>query len=129
MKAINVVKNAVTVISFLIIIAAVLLLLMSIKPAVVLSGSMEPEIKTGSLVFIDTRDREVKTGDIIAFSTGDIIVTHRAVRKTKNGWVTKGDNNDCEDLREVSEADLRGKVCFWIPKAGYLIGGIRGLIT
>ena len=29
-----------------------------IRPVVIVSGSMEPEIPTGSLCFVDTRDRD-----------------------------------------------------------------------
>ncbi|MDD6311637.1 MAG: signal peptidase I [Firmicutes bacterium] len=127
--ALKVTGNIVTGISILIILAATLLFFMHIKPAAVLSGSMEPEISTGSLVLIDTKDRDIEEGDIIAFSVEDMIVTHRAVRKTPDGWVTKGDANDSEDTRRVMESEIKGTVEIWIPKAGYVIMGVRGLIT
>ena len=42
--------------------------LFGIKPFVVLFGSMEPTVPTGSVVFVDTRDRDVSEGDIITYS-------------------------------------------------------------
>ena len=59
-----------------------------ITPYVVLSGSMEPKVPTGSLCFINehVKYESIKTGDVIAFKMSDgTLVTHRAVDKTEEG--------------------------------------------
>ena len=95
-----------------------------IVPYVVLSGSMEPTINTGSLCFINkhTEYESIKEKDIIAFKMKDgTLVTHRAVEITENGIVTKGDNNKEIDSNKVTKQNFVGKDLFWIPKVGYLV--------
>ncbi len=94
---------------------------MDLKPVVVMSGSMEPAIGTGSLAFIDTSDREVFKGDVISFYAGDLMVTHRVVEITEQGYRTKGDNNDTADAGLVKDSSIEGKILFSIPKAGYFL--------
>src|SRR5690554_6637494 len=67
----------------------------------VLSGSMEPEFKTGSIIAVKpggdmTRFQE---GDVITFMEGDNkLITHRIVDVVESGehvmYETKGDNNN-----------------------------------
>ena len=97
-------------------------LLSGIKPAIVLSGSMEPEIPTGSLCLINTDADidEIQEGDIIAFTSGTMAVTHRVLTVTEEGFQTKGDANDAPDLGIVPKQNVTGKTVFWIPYAGYL---------
>ena len=92
-----------------------------LKPVVVMSGSMEPEIGTGSLAFIDTGDRDIFKGDVISFRTGDLVVTHRVIEITDNGYRTKGDNNDTADIGVVRDSDVEGKILFSIPGAGFAL--------
>ena len=67
----------------------------SYKLLVVLSGSMEPAIKTGSIVFVKPSDTYQK-GDIITFTDGKAAssVTHRVFEiQNKDGkdiFITKG---------------------------------------
>ena len=92
-----------------------------LKPVVVLSGSMEPAIKTGSLTFIDTSDREVFKGDVISFRSGGLLVTHRVVEITAEGYRTKGDNNEVADAGIVKDSSVEGKILFSVPGAGYFL--------
>ena len=64
---------------------------------VVLSGSMEPEIPTGSVVVVDGRKKEWNPGDVITYRRGNMVVTHRIVEKSEEGYCTKGDANAEED--------------------------------
>lgn len=93
-----------------------------INPYVILSGSMEPGIPTGSVVYIDTHDKDVHEGDIIAFQSGagkGAMVTHRAVKINTDGTITtKGDSNEVEDLAPLSPEYVVGKYTFHIPKLG-----------
>lgn len=100
---------------------------LNIHPHIVVSGSMEPEIHTGSLCFIDYRDKDAKPGDIIAFKSGSVTVTHRVIRKTEDGYITKGDNNDSEDLKPVKREDILGKNIFWIRGIGYAAMSVKTL--
>ena len=41
--------------------------LFGINPYVVLSGSMEPQIHTGAIAFVNTKDTAVKVGDVVTY--------------------------------------------------------------
>ena len=118
--------------------AIVLLLVVSAFPIpgniqikVVLSGSMEPAIHTGSVVVIKPVDN-YKIGDIITFGKDtkrDIPTTHRIVEmRILSGemlYKTKGDANNAADSQEVKESEVVGKVLFSVPYAGYMIDFAR----
>ena len=75
----------------------ILLYFIGIEPFVVQSGSMSPEIETGSVSFINRREKyeNIRVNDIIAFKTPNgNQVTHRVVSVTNNGLETKGDANE-----------------------------------
>lgn len=104
--------------------------LVGIKLYVVLSGSMEPAIPTGSAAFVDTRDADVSIGNIVTYKLpsvngGETLVTHRIIREEDGNWITKGDANDVEDLSPVSQEQIMGSYCFLIPMAGYLIAQLN----
>ena len=84
------------------------LFIFGIRPYVVLSGSMEPEIKTGSVVFVNQNVKfsELEKGDIITYKTGDVMVTHRVHEKNGDKIITKGDANDSLDGGFVTAATL-----------------------
>ncbi len=124
-RVIRGIGNGICIIAMLIILSAAAMALLQIKPVIVVSGSMEPEIETGSLALISTRNIDVEKGEVVAFERGDIMVLHRAVRETAEGWITKGDNNDCEDPGIVSRESIRGTAFLWIPKAGYILAMLK----
>ena len=83
------------------------------KPLIVLSGSMEPSIMTGDMVFVKETDPDsLKVGDVIAYKSGSAVVTHRIVEvKSENGetrYVTQGDANNAADQSLVKPADVEG---------------------
>ena len=95
----------------------------------VLSGSMEPGIKTGSVIAVETGgDMErFKENDIVTYKVNrHQVVTHRIIEvMTKNEQVmyrTKGDHNDGPDtsllLPENIVAEYKG---ITIPLIGYII--------
>lgn len=105
-------------------------LVSGLKPYVVMSGSMEPEIPTGAIAYIDARDTEFGIGDVITFQLGSdedpVIVTHRIVGETPDGLlVTKGDANDSEDAKAIDKSDVLGVFRFAVPKAGYAYSAVR----
>ena len=95
--------------------------LYGIRADVVISGSMEPVIMTGSLCFTDQRDRDIRCGDIIAYRLGDMTVTHRVVDITDEGYITKGDNNDDRDNMPVTDEQIVGKNICSIRNAGFMV--------
>ncbi len=96
-----------------------------IRADVVLSGSMEPEIMTGSICLTNCRDRHIEKGDIIAYRLDDITVTHRVIGSANDGYITKGDNNDTPDIAPVSEKQIIGKNICSIRNAGYIVFFLR----
>lgn len=117
----NVVENILLAIAVIILILASVCQIMNLKPVVVLSGSMEPEMKTGSMAFIDMKDKDVEKGDIISFKNGEVLVSHRVVEITEEGYKTKGDNNDDEDEGTVKKENVEGTVLFSVPGMGYFL--------
>jgi signal peptidase len=91
------------------------------------SGSMEPTIGVGSVVFVqDVPAERVEEGDVITYrDDGGNYVTHRVVEKhaadTSVRFRTKGDANDARDPEPVYRGDLVGRVMFSIPLIGYVI--------
>lgn len=127
MKSKKISKKKYIFISFLVIIL-IMVLGGGIRPLTVMSGSMEPDIKTGSVAIIETNltdFNEIERGDIIAFDIGGSLVTHRAVDITEDGIVTKGDYNNTKDLWIVTDANYYGKELFSVPYIGFLIVFIR----
>lgn len=99
----------------------------------VMSGSMEPAIKTGNLVFIKP-SAAYDQGEIISFHPNDAktekeIVTHRidSVENSINHkfYITKGDANNAPDPQRISEDKIVGKYIFRVPLLGYLFGFIK----
>jgi len=92
----------------------------------VFSGSMEPEIKVGSVVVTRPVEAEtIKVGDIITFDSpsGEIPTTHRVVFVEESSELclrTKGDANEENDPFTVPARDVVGKVCCHVPYFGYL---------
>lgn len=90
----------------------------------VVSGSMEPAIPTGSLVYIrEAKPEEIAEGDVIAFygaADAASIITHRVVenRVVMGEFITKGDANQTPDMNPVPYARLIGRVERSIPEAG-----------
>ena len=91
----------------------------------VVSGSMEPAIPTGSLVYIENaQPEEIKEGDVIAFygaRDSAAVITHRVVENNTlmGQFTTKGDANEKEDIKPVEYREFIGKVSYSIPMLGW----------
>lgn len=94
---------------------------------IVRSGSMEPEILTGSLCMIDMNYpyEKIQCGDVIAFESGNTLVLHRVIQATDEGIVTKGDNNQVDDGITTTEKNYVGKNLGDIPYLGYFVFWIQ----
>ena len=94
----------------------------------VLTGSMEPNIPVGSLIFVkEVGMEECSVGDVITYKTPmGTNLTHRIVEVTKNGnFITQGDANNARDLNEITEDMLVGKYVFQIKYIGRVFGFCR----
>lgn len=91
------------------------------KPLVVISGSMEPTLTVGGLLYYERIDiDEFKKGDILVFETKEHIISHRIIDRKDDGFITKGDANTSIDSRIVNQNQILGKGTNWsIPYLGY----------
>ncbi len=93
----------------------------------VLSGSMEPAIPVGSLLYVQGgRPEDVAEDDVIAFYSSPKdggIITHRVVKNNvvSGTFHTKGDANDEEDPTPVSYENYIGRVALSVPYVGKLL--------
>ena len=104
---------------------------------IVTSGSMEPTLKVGDIVFVsDANADEIKVGDIISFynEEREYTITHRCIEILQQGnetfFKTKGDANEDNDTFLTPEDALVGKIPYMnlfghkiyakIPRLGYL---------
>ena len=94
--------------------------LLELRLVVILSGSMEPSISTGSICFISGADRRGVPGKVVAYELKDHLVVHRISRCVSGGesFITKGDSNDTEDPIPVSAKQIRGRVIGTISVSG-----------
>jgi len=121
----------VSFVGFLLITGIIFLLVLSFVPffgwssLVIRSGSMEPAIPVGSLVFIK-EVREYTTGDIVTRENIDEeLITHRIIAKGviegTEKFRTKGDANENYDARNFTQDTIVGKVVVTIPLIGYVV--------
>lgn len=99
------------------------------KPWIVQSGSMEPTIMTGDIIFAVPQTRYYPN-QIVTFKDVDgRVTTHRIIKNSGNDstplFVTKGDANRTEDMDQVKAEQIIGKVVFTLPKMGYIVGYTR----
>ena len=95
---------------------------------VVLSGSMEPNVSVGSVVWVrDVPASRIQEGDVITFlgTESGPPTTHRVVYKAGTGqnatYVTKGDANENPDAETVPQSAVVGKVVYVVPYLGHLL--------
>lgn len=85
-----------------------------VKPAVVLSGSMEPTIQTGDLIAVtDCDPTALHEGDVVCYLSSGKAITHRIASVTtgEDGqlrYVTQGDANNAVDRLPVTVDQVQG---------------------
>ncbi len=138
MKKIKKIWNAVTtVLVILVVILALALVgirLLGVQVYAVLSGSMEPEYPTGSLIYVrPVEPAELEVGDVITFMVNeDTVATHRIYEIIVSQedpsvirFRTKGDVNDTPDGSLVHYKNVLGSPIFAIPYLGYVASFIQ----
>lgn len=99
------------------------------KPLVVYSGSMEPTLHVGSVVFERAAPpASLREGDVVTFGDPYVpgrLITHRIIRilRTKHGlaYQTKGDANPVRDPGSLRMSHPVGRFSFSVPVAGYAL--------
>lgn len=105
------------------------------KPFIVLSGSMETEIKQGDLIITKIVDpTTLVVNDVIAFRDSEgAVTTHRIIeivnREGVDYFITKGDNNTSQDQNLVELSDVEGIYITRIPNVGNLLNGLANPTT
>lgn len=98
------------------------------QPIAIISNSMVPKFARGDAVIVqkisDEKKKNLNEGTIIRFQTTEKEVVHRIKeRKVKSdgtvAYITKGDNNNAEDVGEVTPDQIKGVVVYSVPKIGY----------
>lgn len=111
--------------------AAVILvpMLLGYKEMAVLSGSMEPTIPVGSLVYVKSVEAdELEVGDVCTYllPDGETFATHRvmSIDPDAQTLVTQGDANDTSD-GAISFGQIYGRADFHLPLLGFVIQNMR----
>jgi signal peptidase I len=101
------------------------------RTEVVISGSMEPALQTGSVVIVRPVDPgTIQNGDIIMFFSPDrkSLTTHRVVGvEPEPGlrFITRGDANNNPDINPVLPDQIAGIVTFNVPYLGLIAQFIK----
>ena len=88
---------------------------------IIVSNSMEPEIKVGDVAVFE-KNENIKVGDIIAFKRKNMVIVHRIVDKVdidnKVMYQTKGDNNNTTDIGFTDIENVEGVLVDKVPFIG-----------
>lgn len=90
----------------------------------VVSGSMEPALPVGSVVYVESAGvSQIRAGDIIAFDDEGTVVTHRVIesRPQEGAFITKGDANPSLDIKPTPYWKLIGRVKLCVPLLGRVL--------
>jgi len=131
MKYVNKILYAILItVTAILLVAFLIPQMFGIKIKAVVSGSMEPFISVGSIVYIRPCDfEEINVGNDITYKTDSgIFVTHRVIKKdyvTKTVQ-TKGTANDIADT-PVEYDSILGKVVLSLPCLGAILCKLSSL--
>lgn len=132
----SVLRSVSTAASFLLLVAAAFAaLVLVIVPGVtgsqtytVLTRSMEPHYGPGTLLVVTPVEfAELQRGDVVTYQLASgrpEVITHRIVsisadQQGKPVLITRGDNNNAADQAPVTEVQVRGRLFYAVPYAGY----------
>jgi signal peptidase I len=105
------------------------------KLVVVRSGSMEPAVSLGSIVWV-VKSKTYQVGEVIAYHHPDsnnrqTAVLHRidSILSTSPAtYQTKGDANDSPDALFLEESKIIGKMVFQLKLLGYTISWMQSQV-
>ena len=125
-KVLNFIGTAIIIIVIVLCLSLIVPRVFGISSYTVLTGSMEPSVPVGSVVYAKAVEPSLlETGDIVVFYDGrnDIPVTHRVVENqtADSQIITKGDANDTNDITPIPYQNVIGKVVLHLPALGHLL--------
>ena len=94
--------------------------------AVVLSGSMEPELSVGDLILVRETD-QIEVNDIVVYQSGSSLVVHRVMDIQENMVTTQGDANNVAD-EPIDLSLVKGEVFFYLPAVGTFVNFLKAPI-
>jgi signal peptidase len=95
--------------------------------AVVLSGSMEPELSIDDLVLV-RQTNDYKLDDIVVFQDGRTLVVHKIIKVDGNMVTTKGTANNTEDS-PIDVKYIKGEVVWSFPYIGAVVTLIKSPVV
>ena len=91
--------------------------------------SMEPTLHYGDLAIVRSSEN-YQVGDVVIYHDPNISrVIHRIVAIENGRYVFKGDNNSWLDSYKATNADILGKLWFFIPGAGNTLAFLHQPLT
>lgn len=130
-KILDIVSTVIVAVIGILAVGYIVLMLCGFKLYTVLSPSMEPAYKTGSVIFVKPVDTDdLKVGDPITYKLAGTksISTHRIhsieTIGDKKAFRTKGDANEDVDAVAVDPNSVIGKPVFSIPGLGKILSKI-----
>ena len=102
---------------------------------VITSNSMEPSIYKGDVIITKKcKEEDIQIGDVITFEQNQEVITHRIQKieenesTTEKKYITKGDNNNTEDIETITYSNIKGKYVLTIPSLGIIISILENRI-
>lgn len=99
--------------------------LLGFKAYIITTESMNPNINSGDIVIVkETKEDLLEVGDVITFKINNgAIITHRIIDiiqtpESEKEYVTKGDNNNLEDIEKVKYEQIEGSKVLKVPYLG-----------
>ena len=88
------------------------------------SDSMNPIYYKGdAVIYKKVKPEDIVEGDILVFNHNNEVITHRVksiiIKGNTISFITKGDNNNTIDSKQVSEEEVLGKVKYIVKYVGY----------
>lgn len=113
--------------------------LMGYRPVYVLTGSMEPYMKTDGIVITKAYDgsEPLQEGDVVTYHVEDeegktLVITHRIYQMNEDGTIiTKGDNNNVPDAYPITAENIEAKAVKplnWVANLVHLWATTKGKI-
>jgi len=94
--------------------------LIGYKPLIIESGSMEPILRVGGILYYKSIPLNTyKVDDILVYKVPNHIVSHRIIDKNNYYFITKGDQNNTIDSNVYNNQVLGKSSNFSIPYIGY----------
>lgn len=91
--------------------------------AVVMSGSMEPELSVDDLIIVHNTD-DYTVGDVVVYQTGRTPIVHKIIAIEGDTVITQGTANNTADA-PISMQDIKGEVVCKLSGVGKLVDALR----